>query len=260
MNDWRYGPACAEITVANVATRTPRMESVNAGTMSEGLYIRFHLGGGDLLICHAIVRHFAVDRTVYIPVKFHNLPSANFQFRDNPRIRTIGVKDDADADNVRRHRDAVGLETLGLGMFGERFEWARWDQSMYAQAGVPIEDRWSNFYVEREPEHEVAPPPDGEYAFVHHDPTRAFVIDPRLLPNMPVVMPTVKEHIFQWWRVIECATEIHVVDSAFLALVDLLPSLSAKRLVLHRYATNTKYGNSPAREPSMLRRFFEMIT
>lgn len=220
------------------------------------LFIRPHLGCGDALILNGLVRHFAANRPVIFPAKHHNVDSVRFQFRDNPNIQVMPVTDDAEADRYAAQEQDV----LRLGMFGKDFTFDRWDECMYRQAGVPFDVRWSGFAYERELSTEFYPPLMGEvttsksaYYFLHEDAKRNFVIRDDLLPSMMgVEAERTPGTIFDYRMIIENATEIHVIDSVFLSLVESIPT-KAKRLVLHLYAR-------PDAKPPTLRKNWEVLT
>lgn len=212
---------------------------------SRALFIRWHLGLGDALICNGLVRHFAKSRTVIVPAKHHNVPSATFMFRDDPNIQVLPVQDDKAADEWAPW-DAYVLK---LGMFGENFSFHEWDRVMYKQAGVPFDVRWTGFKVERHPSSEIQPP-SGKFAFVHDDHGRGMDITDAELPELPLIYAEKQPTIFSYCRVIEEAEEIHVVDSAFLSLVESIPT-KAKRLVLHRYARPNSKENGYAGPPTL---------
>lgn len=217
------------------------------------LFIRLHLGLGDSIICNALVRHFTQWQVVIVPCKEHNLASVQFMFRDNPNIVVVPVKDDAEADKLcNKHQ-----WSLKLGMFGDNFSFKDWDAIFYAQAGVPFDRRWTGFYCRREPSSEIRPPHKGPFAFVHEDVNRKMVIDDALLPQIPLVVAERQSTIFAYTACIEEADEIHCIDSAYLSLVESIPT-RAKRLVLHRYARPNSKENGYAGPPT-LRKNWQVI-
>lgn len=201
------------------------------------IFCRGHLGCGDHLVCLPIYRHFAETHNVLIPVKFHNVPSVQWMVR-GLHVALLGVKDDASANNLADAAARRGARILRLGMFGKGFDEKRWDQVMYEQAGIPFEKRWTDWKVERDLSREFISPPQP-YAFIHDDWDRGFRINPMNLPSdLGFVHAAHRktDNIFYYVRLIENATEIHVIDSCFAILADSLPDLKAKRKVVHIYA------------------------
>ena len=213
------------------------------------LFLNWHLGAGDALVCNAIVRHLAKSQTVVVPVKPHNLASVSFMLRDlrNVDILTLDKTDpDGEADKLASWASAYGYRLLGLGFKGSPpFSAKTWDRDMYRQAGVPFSQCWSHFVVDRQPSRELPLPDVDEYIFVHEDKSRGFLIDPKKLPkkvHRVYADPKLTNNIFDWWNIIEHAAEIHCFDSSFAILVDHLPEKEATRLVMHDYA---RHGNPP---------------
>ncbi len=222
-----------------------------------------HLGLGDHLICNALVRELAKTRRVIVLCKHHNAASVAFMFRDSTAIEVFGIKDDAEAKEATEMISKHGIEVVRLGMHTkEKWDISKWDESFFGQAGVPFQQRWNGFKVDRQPSRELAltkngdgnlhatfdpvpTPPKGNYAFVHDDVTRGFQIDRSLVrKGRPMISPVLikptnggEPNIFDWWGIIEGAGEIHCIDSSFLCLIDSLPCLKAKKYVLHLYAT-----------------------
>lgn len=196
-----------------------------------------HLGLGDHLVCLPIYRHFAETHNVLVPVKFHNIPSVQWMVR-GLHVALLGVKDDEGMNNLADAAVRRGARVLRLGMFGKGFDEKRWDKVMFAQAGIPFEHRWSKWHVDRDLAREFEPP-SKPYAFVHEDLDRNFAIDfSRAYTELPLVYSQNyrTDILFDYCRLIENATELHVIDSCFAILADSLPNLKAKRKVVHLYA------------------------
>lgn len=201
------------------------------------IFIVPHGGLGDHLVCLPIYRHFAQTHNVLIPVKTHNLPSVQWMLRGLP-VAFFAITND---EQVKRLVDVAvkrGAEVLRLGMFGKGFDEKRWSECMYEQAGIPFEKRWSDWKVDRDLSREFEPPTEP-YAFVHEDPKRGFILDRARVPmSIKIVCPYpgVTDNIFEYCRLIENATELHLIDSCFAILADSLTTLKAKRKVVHLYA------------------------
>lgn len=209
------------------------------------LFIRPHLGLGDAIILNALVRHFAAKGPVIFPCKTHNAPSVSFMFRDCQDISVAAVGGDADAEL----RCTLCNNALKLGMFGKDFTFKDWSDCFFRQAGLNPDLRWHGFRIQREWGSELWPP-EGDYAFVHEDRARNMIIRDELLPAMPIVLAEKRDTIFAYLGVIENAAEIHVIDSAFLALCDQIKT-KAHRLVLHHYARPNSKENGYAGPPTL---------
>jgi len=205
--------------------------------MSE-LLIRGHLGLGDHLICNAIYREYAKRfDSVVVLVKTHNNPSVSFMLRDVINIETFSVANDTEADQCVIASKAAGFEILKLGMFSELpFDFQAWDRSFYKQAGIDHQQRWNGFVVPRQPSRELDVP-DEPYCLIHDDPSRDCHINHQLLPDLPIlrVEPIDGCTLFDYWGLMESATELHFMESSPAILVDSLPLVKARRRVMHFY-------------------------
>jgi hypothetical protein len=202
------------------------------------ILIRPHLGLGDALICNAIVRYYAQRYQVTVFAKPPNTKAVAWMFRDDPNITVFEVDGDEEADAIRKHVESHQKEVLGLGFYGEKpFAKSHWDQEFYRQAKIAYPYRWHGFKVSQQLSMEL-PVPKGRYIFAHDDPDRKCLINPDYLPKKIKVFKPKREladNLFSYWSIIENAEEIHCMESCFAILVDHLPVIKAKRIVLHLY-------------------------
>lgn len=208
-------------------------------TEAKPIFVRPHLGMGDFLVCNSIFRHFAESNGIILPCKSANLPSVQFML-NGLTVAFLAVTNDEQVDRFTGIASMRGTEILKLGMFGEGFDGKRWDAAMFEQAGLPFEQRWTGFKVDRDLSREFEPPKEP-YAFVHEDVQRGFVIRLARVPkDIKLVYPVIGQtnNLFDYCRLIENATELHLIDSCFAILADSLPSLKCKRFVVHHYARN----------------------
>lgn len=208
-----------------------------------------HLGLGDHLMCHGIVREYCknYDR-VGMFCKSQNLPSVAFMFRDLKNLSIIPIERDQDAFRTifwnkftfgkRRWNKVVeiGFENLNR-TSGEQLE-----QQFYRAAGIPFEKKWESFHINRDSVREKALEEKlrtpAEYVFVHDD-NRYPIADARITSSLPRVRPQrgLTDNIFDYCGVIERAKEIHAIDSSFMFLIDCLPCKAPnQKLFIHRYA------------------------
>jgi hypothetical protein len=113
---------------------------------------------------------------------------------------------------------------LRLGCFGTHFDWTHWDWCYYRQAGVPFENRWARFHHAVWKNNYRWEPEPGRI-FVHERPDTGTVMRSEYLapgshPNIVRVTPGVKT-AERWIREDALrSSEIHVVDSVFLCMLD----------------------------------------
>ena len=178
-----------------------------AESQRKTIFCVHHLGLGDAIVCLPIYRHFSETYNVVLPVKFHNVPSVQWMVR-GLNVALLGVKDDTGAHNLADAAARRGARILRLGMFGKGFDEKRWSECMYEQAGIPFEDRWKKWTINRDPSREFEPQLKP-YVFIHEDRNRGFQIKEAFLPkiNRYRVMPNVTENLFDYCRLIEEAEE-----------------------------------------------------
>lgn len=127
----------------------------------------------------------------------------------------------------------------------------KYERQFYQSAGIALEKKWDSFYVARDPQaeqklvHQMVP--REPYIFIHED-TR-FPLDPaKINSSLPQARPnlTLTKNIFDYCAILEHATEIHVMDSSFMFLVDCLPYTNPNQtLFVHRYARENLAWNLP---------------
>jgi len=137
------------------------------------------------------------------------------------------------------------IRTLGLGTYGGNFfiPNIRFDHNFYLQADVPFEQRWNAFFYKRDLEKEERlylelDCQSEKYIFLHEDEKRGMIINRSLIPSGLRVIKAPAKHneynLVDFRKVIENASEIHVIESAFAAFIECLP-LNVP-LFAHRYA------------------------
>lgn len=196
------------------------------------LLIYANMGLGDAIILNGLVRHLAKERNVMFLCKLHNHPSVSWMFKD-ANVLTVAVVDDVGAEGFIAERGDK-VEVLRLGCTGVGWTTGQdFDQTMYRQAGVPFEQRWDGFHVQRPPQqHRVPPYP---FRFIHDDATRGFSIADPLgdLPIVRAVYDKESPNIFAWTEMLEAALEIHCIPSSFAHLADSLTLRPDAKLFLH---------------------------
>jgi hypothetical protein len=202
---------------------------------SEEIYLYHHLGMGDHISCHGIVRHFCeIEDKVFLFVKEHNLKNVSRMFTDIKNLEFI-VGDDNYVENYIKVNNIQNLLKIGFTLNAyENFEY-----QFYKMANLPIEYKRSKFYVERDYQKEIEifnslGLKEREYVFVHDGGYK--LKDGVIHENIKVVSPN-NFGLFDWMYVIENAKEIHCIDSSFICLVD---CMDTKKIPLfnHRYVRN----------------------
>lgn len=214
------------------------------------LFVVNHIGLGDHIICNGIYRYHAQrNEDVEIPCYTHNLPSVKQMLGDVKNARIVEIRNDSEMLRLAEIREKSGWKVLRLGMFGKNFDFDRWIQCFYQQAGMMAEDRYKYFVVPRVKSQEIQDVEGTPYVFMHEDPSRGLRIDCKKVPQIRKIQPSRIGSVFKWMSIIEGAKEIHCIDSCFMCLCDLM-NVKCKK-VLHRYARNVPL--------ALIRRDWEVI-
>tara|TARA_R110000822_G_scaffold110654_8_gene241044 strand:+ start:5236 stop:5970 length:735 start_codon:yes stop_codon:yes gene_type:complete len=229
------------------------------------MLILHHLGLGDHIICHGLVREICEsnkDDIVHIFCKPHNEVPVRFMFQDIPNLDIL-IGYDNDAWQFKRDNEntmnciEVGFSKMDLNS-GESFDW-----QFYQHANVPFDKRWDNFKVKTvqrlTQQSEVFKNykerfgiKKGNYIFVHDDESRGLSINPNNLPpDAKIVRPEkgITDNIFDFYMLIRYAKEVHCMDSSFKNLIEsmfmmdsgILSHFGQPDLYYHTYVR----GNSP---------------
>lgn len=216
--------------------------------------IYHHLGLGDHIMCHGIVREYCkkYDKAALFSLP-RNLASVSFMYRDIPNLEIIGG-DEAFIKNYLAQNGAkydsvkiIGFEYLNR-QSGEPLE-----KQFYKIAGVDLAKKWDGFFVKRDFEKEKALydrlAPKTDYVFLHEDAPRNYRIDRKKIGRKYKIFepdPKLTENLFDYCSIIEKAKEIHVIDSSFMFLIDCLAYKNPEqKLFLHRYARENEAWKFP---------------
>ena len=196
------------------------------------MYIYHHLGLGDHIICHGIVRnichkYFEKEHTLCLKPQF--LTSVGFMYRD---IKNLKLKPFLNDHEVHLFLNSIKDEQIlyiGHHHLSEIMNNGyNFDEAFYKQVGLNFQKRWTNFKIERDYNREtkllkkISPP--SEYIFLHDGSERGPVIDREKIQNksLPIITPNTEytDNIFDYLSLIERATEIHCFDSSFKLMID----------------------------------------
>ena len=119
--------------------------------MREKIYIYAHQGMGDQMLCNGLIRHFAETYDVIIFSKPHFKNNVDFMYKDNPYIK-IKYMDD---ENIKKFLQFLNANILIIGHTQEFIQkvdiekTVKFDEMFYKMAKIPLEYKWSKFYIER---------------------------------------------------------------------------------------------------------------
>ena len=205
------------------------------------LYIYHHLGLGDHFDCNGLVRHYAKQSNyekVGVFAKSNYFKMVDYMYRDNESIEVISIDGENERGSIKEFLDQTRDEDLFLEVGHHAYHSLPQEikdsqncwELFYKLVNLPLELRYSGFYIERDVDAENAlfqKLTEGEpYIFMHDDPSRGYKMDRSHFknPNLKVVENDPEENIFHFLKIIEEAEEIHCMESSFKTLVDIYAS------------------------------------
>jgi len=206
------------------------------------VYIYHHLGLGDHIIANGMVRTIAkqYDKT-FLFSKPRNFANVAFMYRDLPNLKIISM-DDSEVQSFMKINSDNNYVIAGHDPFWKILRSPnnnkRIDEIFYELAGVPLDNKWSEFFIQRDSEKEKIVfnqlgLKDGDrFAFVHDDSQRKIT---RNIPEIKIIKPDNKDFsIFDFLYTIEKAEEIHCINSSFFCLIDCI-GIKKDNMYLHQY-------------------------
>lgn len=212
------------------------------------LFILGHQGLGDHILCSGLYNNKACSvNRVYIFVKSNYAKTVRRLIADERKVTILRIPRKRFWIYLKAWKKILKVfrqDTLLLGFFGENYldGEVRFDQSFYLQANVDFSHRWSSFTARGSAgvdlKH-ILGIRDEEYIFLHEDRSRGYIIDRKKLPkNIRIIEPlppSKRWDFFDYIEVIRDATQIHVIESSFAALVESLGNNHVPKFA-HRYA------------------------
>ena len=204
------------------------------------VYIYHHLGLGDHIIANGMVRTIAkkYDKT-FLFCKPHNFKNVSFMYRDLSNLKIIAMDDFGVQSFMTINPDEnyiIAGHSPFVKILNSQNNKLRIDEIFYQLAGVPIENRWKEFYVERDLKREkevfkeLGLKEDQKFAFVHDDSKRRIT---KNLPSMKIIRPDNPEYsLFNFLYTIENAEEIHCINSSFYCLINSI-GIKKENMFLH---------------------------
>ena len=207
-------------------------------------YILPHLGLGDYLVCNGLIRNLIKDDEKYVLFTNKNYKETiEFMFRDIKNLSYSLVP--AVEFNRQYIQPYIKEQSYNLILIGyDAMDYVTSaDKMFYKQHKIDFNKRWADFYVERDFERETKifnyyNVKENEYIFLHEggSDNKSFVNRTKIKSNLKIVSPEkdLTKNIFDYCYLIEHASEIHVIESSFLFLIDSIPTNG--KLYAHRYS------------------------
>ena len=184
-------------------------------------YIYHHLGLGDHIICNGMVRHYKeIYGKVTVFCKPHNYENVKYMYRDDEDITVLPVGEDWDV-NVYIFENKISKDVIKIG-FDKlmNYPMTKFDESFYKIAEIPFEYRFSKFSFLRDLKTEnkafnFVNPNNEEYIFVHGNVDRN-----KIRTDLKIIENPIKFGVFDILKIIENATEVHIMESSIKCLVN----------------------------------------
>lgn len=184
-------------------------------------YIYHHLGLGDHIICNGLVRYYReIYSIITVFCKPHNFANVDYMYRDDENIIILPIGEDSDVLNyikinkIEQDVIKIGFENMGAG--------STFDEAFYSGQHIPFDYRFSKFHFLRnyEKENEVfnnVNPENEDYIFIHGNIDRN-----KIRKDLKIIDNPIEFGIFDIIKIIENATEVHLMESSIRCLVNSL--------------------------------------
>lgn len=204
------------------------------------IYLYHHLGLGDHITCHGIVRHYCENYDwVNLFVKEQNYKNIVYMYNDIKNLNLLIVQDDSQVVKYINSNKIKNIKLIGFNL--NNYE--NLELQFYKMAETPISYKRDKFYINRDIEKEIKIFSElqiekGKYAFLHKG-TYA-IREEYISEGLKIIEPN-SHGFFDWMFVIENAKEIHCIDSSYACLIDNMELDNNINLYNHRYVR--KYPN-----------------
>lgn len=210
-------------------------------------YVYHHLGLGDHIICNGMVRHFcSLHNFIYLFCYTHYASNLEFMFRDVANIKLLPFDTENEIKNfidnnktVKNNLIRVGFENL-LSLPDNVITF---DQGFYYLANLDFNLRYTKFYVVRDgyaeqKTYDYLNPQDEKFILIIDDPLRNFIIDRnKINTNFKIIENNVKFKLFDYFKLLENAEEIHCMQTGFMDLICSIV-LTKPKIYRHKYVRN----------------------
>lgn len=210
-------------------------------------YIFPHQGLGDHILVNGLVRTIAKNYDkIFILCQNKYTENVQYMYRDNANIEIVGMEKKEMGNFIIMHPEnnyiIPGHEKFRKILRAPN-NILKFDEIFYKLVDIPIEKKWSEFYVKRDLQkekeifYELGLKEGDKYAFVHQKNISKIE---KNAPTIKIIENDEKYLVFNYLYTIENAEEIHCVNSVFLALIDCI-GIKKERMFLHKYARTCNF-------------------
>lgn len=184
--------------------------------------LQIHLGLGDAIIMAPYIAILSTHEEVVIPAYEHNLESVKSFFVNHPNVKIIPNDTDVEWD-------------ISLGSYGDlkQNKGENFIDWFYRGLGKSREHYLPHCPLLEASKKVEQPSVPSDYIFVHDDVSRGFEIT-KIDTDLDIIKSVKDGSILRYANLIKNAKDIHVIDSAFFHLCEVLPTTG--KLFYHQYA------------------------
>lgn len=224
------------------------------------IYIYQHMGLGDHISCNGLIRSIIEKNKkniYYLFCKKSFFTSVKFMFRDIKNLNLISIDSNFPDKKVEKFLSKLKKKDkiirIGLENYEEIFTKINtkknpvtYDMVFYKQFSVNYKKRFNNCYWKRNLKEEnrvykkLVKEPHKKYIFVHDEPNLNYNINKSFFnKDYNIVKNDSSEIIFNMAKVLENASEIHVMESSIRNMAEYLDLKKVKHLFLYIWRRKT---------------------
>lgn len=225
--------------------------------MSNSLFILYHLGLGDNIICNGMVNYLSeYYDEITLPVLEPYLNTLKWLYFNNKKVNFCVVSNNV--QEVHNKAKESGKNLLKIGLYNEE-SWAkkpqehvmRWDNYLYVQANLDFELSWDYFKCPSSvktweyfrDKYNI----QDEFCLIHEDVSRGMIIDRNRINKNLDIFCVEKEKtpvFFENMPLLYKAKELHCIESSFILFIDRLNDLDInEKGFMHQYVRCGKAGS-----------------
>jgi len=211
------------------------------------LYVHHHLGLGDHFHCNGLIRYLSKKKfkreKIIVFAKRNYKAMIEFMYRDNKNISVRAIDNDPNIEeeqiNIITKKNNYKIIKVGFDYFVKQSKSKKKmtiDMIFYKQLKIPFKYRFKYSYWKRDKKREnnlyKKLVKNKNYAFVHDDPSRNFLIKNDFInPSLQIIRNSSKVNIFDYGKILEKAKEIHVMESSIRCMLETLNTGKSKHFL-----------------------------
>jgi hypothetical protein len=225
--------------------------------MNNEIYIYHQTCIGDHILCFPIIKHYAkIHDKVYVLAYNRGIMHIDnlkilYSSLSNVELILFNSGDHAGCLSfLSSHPNNLIIGHEDYRQMLQKDSNTRFDKYFYERANVPFENKWGGIDLNRNKDQEKNTylnvfnlKEDEDFIFVQEDPTRNYYIKNQYVNNSVKAIESAKflnVSIFNFLYTIEKAKEVHVINSSFLTLIDML-GLREDHLFYHKYVRSSEF-------------------